>query len=165
MPFIEITVTVPKEIVSIEKVRQAIIDAQNRKTKQALTDLFKQTVQGWKTPPQFAAKRIDTTSQLGIRVYPTGQNTEQYGIVNAGSPSHIIRPRKAKMLRFQTGYRAGTKPRVLSSKAYERSGGFISTGLVHHPGFEAREFTQTIAKEHEPDFKKDMQEAIKNGSK
>lgn len=164
MPFIEINVTVPKEIINIDKVRQAIIDAQNGLTKPKLTALFKETVEGWKYPPSFSSTRVDNSSQLGIRVYPSGKNSDKWGLVNAGSPSHIIRPRKAKMLRFQSGYRAGTRPKVLRSQAYQRSGNFVSTGLVHHPGFEAREFTQTIADKHNPEFQQDMQDAIKKGA-
>lgn len=165
MPFIEITVTVPKEIVNTEKVRQAIIDAQNRKTKPGLVRLFGRTVDGWDHKPQFLARRIDTASQLGIRVYPGGPNAAQYAMVNQGARSHIIRPRRARMLRFQPGYRAGTKPRSLSSRHYVRSGGLITTGLVHHPGFEAREFTQTIADEHQSQFEQDMQDAIREGTR
>lgn len=164
MPFIEINVTVPKAIINVEKVRQAIIDAQNNVTKRKLTDLFKQTTEGWQDPPQFSSRRIDTSSQLGIRVYPSGKNADKWALVNEGARAHIIRPRRARLLRFQTGYKAGTKVRTLRSTAYQRSGKFVQTKLVHHPGFEAREFTQTIADEHEPEFNQDMQDAIKKGA-
>lgn len=163
MPLIEITVTVPDRIINVEGVRQAIIDAQNSLTKPKLTALFNQTIEGWRTPPYFTARREDTASQLGIRVYPDGPNAQQYALVNQGAGPHQIRPRKARMLRFQTGYRAGTRPRVLSSQAYQRFGDFRTAMVVNHPGFDAREFTQTIADEHEPEFNQDMQEAIARG--
>jgi hypothetical protein len=165
MPFISIKVSIPKEIVNVEKVRQAIIDAQNRKTKPALVQLFGQTVDGWKNRPEFRSRRVDTSSQLGIRVYPAGANADQYVLVNEGARPHIIRPRRARMLRFQPGYRAGTRPRSLHSSAFARSGQFVTAQMVHHPGFEAREFTQTIADEHESDFKSDMEQAIKDGTR
>lgn len=165
MSAIKITVTVPKEIVNIEKVRQAIIDAQNSKTKPALVRLFGQTVDGWHNRPDFRSRRVDTSSQLGVLVYPAGPNAKQWELVNAGARAHEIRPRHARMLRFQRGYRAGTKPRTLRSSAYARSGAFVTSRLVHHPGFEAREFTQTIADEHELDFASDMQQAISDATK
>lgn len=165
MPFIEITVTVPDKIVNVEKVRQAIIDAQERKTKPALIRLFGRTVEGWDNPPQFRSRRIDTASQLGIRVEPTGVNADQYSLVNQGSPRHIIRPRRARLLRFQPGYRAGTKPKSLSSTHYQRSGDLVTAHEVHHPGFQAREFTQTIADTHKSDFEQDMQQAIRDGTR
>ncbi len=165
MPFIEITVTVPKEIVNVEKVRQAIIDAQERKTKPALIRLFGRTVDGWDHRPQFVSRRIDTSSQLGIKVYPIGPNADQYSLVNQGSPRHVIRPRRARLLRFRPGYKAGTRPKSLSSTHYQRSGDLVTAREVHHPGFEAREFTQTIADEHKSDFEHDMQQAIADGKK
>lgn len=164
MPFISITVTVPKQIIDSEKVRRAIIDAQDNTTKQKLWNLFRQTTEGWRTRPAFQARREDTSSQLGILVYPAGAGADTYALVNEGSPPHEIRPRRARMLKFQTGYRAATAPRVLSSRAYVRSGAFVAAAVVHHPGFEAREFTQTIADEHEPEFRQDMQEAIARGA-
>lgn len=165
MPFIKISVQIPKEIVNVERVRQAIIDAQNSKTKPALTRLFGQTVEGWRNRPEFRSRRTDTSDQLGILVYAAGKNAEQYALVNNGARAHIIRPRRARMLRFQPGYRAGTKPRSLRSSAYTRSGDFVTAQMVHHPGFEAREFTQAIADEHEKDFKDDMEQAIRDGTK
>lgn len=165
MPFIEISVTVPKEIVNTERVRQAIVDAQNRITKPRLVQLFGMTVNGWHDRPDFRSKRIDTTSQLGIRVYPDGPNAPQYALVNQGARPHIIRPRRARLLRFQRGYKAGTKPHVLRSGAFARSGDIVTAHEVHHPGFEAREFTQAIADEHKSDFAKDMQDAIRDGTK
>lgn len=164
MPFIEITVTVPNRIINVEGVKQAIIDAQNRKTKPGLTGLFRQTVEGWNNPPYFSSRRHDTSDQLGIKVYPDGEWAPKYAMINEGARPHVIRPRRSRMLRFQTGYRAGTKPRVLSSQPYRRFGDRISVGIVHHPGFEAREFTQTIATEYDPTFQDDMQEAIRAGA-
>lgn len=165
MPFIKITVTVPKEIVNVERVRQAIIDAQERRTKPALVRLFGMTVDGWKTRPEFRSRRIDTTSQLGIRVYAAGAGADTYALVNGGARPHTIRPRRAPLLRFQRGYRAGTRPRRLQSSAYARSGEFVTALLVKHPGFEAREFTQTIADEHKSDFEHDMQDAIRQATR
>jgi hypothetical protein len=164
-PFIEIKVTVPKEIINVERVRRAIIDAQERRTKPALLKLFGMTVNGWHNRPAFRSRRIDSSSQLGIRVGPEGPDADQWILVNGGARPHIIRPRRARMLRFQPGYRAGTKRRVLQSQAYARSGDFVTAHEVHHPGFEAREFTNEIAEEHQADFEKDMQQAIQDATR
>lgn len=164
MPFITITVTVPKQVVNVDRVRQEIIDTQNRLTKQKLTQLFNQTTEGWRTRPSFASQREDTAGQLGILVYAAGQGADTYALVNEGARPHVIRPRHAKVLRFQRGYRAGTKPRTLRSQAFVRSPPWWNTLQVRHPGFEAREFTKTIADEHEPEFNQDMQDAIARGA-
>lgn len=165
MPFIKITVTVPKEIVNTERVRQAIISAQNSKTKPKLLRLFGRTVQGWDHPPTFLNRRVDTSSQLGIRVEASGPNADKYSLVSRGAKAHFIRPRRARMLRFQPGYTAGTHPRSLSSRHYQRSGGFVTSMQVRHPGFDAREFDQTIADEHRAEFEQDMRDAIRDGTK
>jgi hypothetical protein len=41
----------------------------------------------------------------------------------------------------------------------------VASHLVHHPGFDAREFSQTIADTHEPEFREDMQQAISEATK
>jgi hypothetical protein len=160
MPFIEITVTIPKQIISVERVRQAIIDAQNSRTVPKLKALFNQTVEGWDSAPNFQSHREDTSNQLGVRVYPAGQDADKWALVNTGARPHTIRARHAPRLRFQRGYRAGTRPRSLRSQAKQRFGDFVTPTVVAHPGFEAREFTQTIADEHADEFDRDMQDAI-----
>lgn len=149
----------------MERVRQEIISAQNTKTKPALQRLFGRTVDGWDHPPIFSGRRVDTASQLGVRVEATGPNADQYALVNGGARKHPIRPRRARLLRFQPGYTAGTRVRSLSSRHYVRSGGFVTAREIpRHPGFAAREFDQTVADEHQPDFERDMQQAIKDGT-
>lgn len=164
MPFIEITVTVPSSIMNAQRVVDEIRRTQDTVTALRLTQYFRQTVEGWKTPPGFAQQREDTSDQLGVKVYPIGGEAEKYALINAGARPHFIRPRRTNFLRFQTGYRAGTAPRVLRSRAYSRFGPMVGAAEVRHPGFEAREFTQTIADTHEPEFNKDMQDAITRGS-
>lgn len=96
-----------------------------------------------------------------MSVGPSGQHADQYALVNSGSPPHTIQAQRGGLLKFQRGYRASTSPRMLSSRAKHRFGGFVSTPLVHHPGFEAREFDTEIAELFKPIFEADMQEAMK----
>jgi len=71
------------------------------------------------------------------------------------------------LLRFRTGYVAKT----LARPARTVSGGGKTTGpevrakLVHHPGSEAREFSKTIAKDIEPDFKRVIENTFRRVSK
>lgn len=164
MPFVRINVRIPDRIVNVEGVRNEIIRVQNQSTAPNLKSLFRKTTEGWKSPPYFAARRIDTASQLGVFVHPEGPNQDKYELVNEGARPHEIRPRRARMLRFQTGYLAGTRPRIIGSQAYSRFGDFVRTGLVHHPGFEAREFDWAIAQEYGPHFDEEMQRAIARGA-
>lgn len=161
---IKMRVRVPKELLSSAKVVDEIARAQRQQTAPELKKLFKQTVDGWKTPPDFSQTQAIGPNRISISVFTSGPNAGKYALVNEGSPPHIIRPRRGGMLRFQTGYRAGTRPRMLSSRAYQRFGNYISTGIVHHPGFDARKFDETVAEEHGPQFEKDMQDAIKRAA-
>jgi len=97
-------------------------------------------------------------------IHSGGNNTEQYALVNAGARPHVIRPRHARILKFQRGYRAATRPRVIGSHAAARYGPVVTAQAVHHPGFEAREFDETIAKEYAPRFREDMRRALDEGA-
>jgi len=163
---ISITVSVPEVVLQSQFVREMILQKMQRKTAPDLQKMFKQTVQGWADPPNFLQRFRNSPSQVSATVWP-GQNTtggKKWAIVNAGSPRHVIRPRKARMLRFQPGYRASTRPRKLSSRAYTRYGPVIRTLSVQHPGFEAREFNKEIKEQYADTFVQDMQDAIRVAS-
>lgn len=166
MPVIEITVFAPRQVINVEAMRQAIIDKQNGETGPGIKQLFEQTTTGWRTPPDFSTRRADTASQLGIWIGPTGPNAPQYALVNAGAKPHPIFPRRAPRLRFWTGYTASTRPRVLRSQAYVRSGTYVSSaGVPMHPGFAAREFNKEIADQYRPRFAQEMNEAFAEGAR
>lgn len=159
---IQITVTVPEIVLNSSFVRQMIVQKMQTKTAPDLKRMFGLTVQGWQGKPNFLQKFTNRAGYVSTTVWPSQGNTEgkKYTIVNNGSGPHTIVPRKARLLRFQPGYRAGTRPRVLGSRAYSRFGNFVSSRGVHHPGFDAREFDAEIAEQYADTFAKDMQDAI-----
>jgi len=157
---IRVTVKVPKEILSSSFVRAEIEKMQRNKTGPELRKEFKKTVEGWATAPDFSQKFKNGTDAVSVTVWPTGTGAKIYNLVNLGSPSHTITPKGRGVLRFQTGYRAATSPRVIGSRGNSRFGNMISTNLVHHPGFSAREFDSTIAEQYADTFTADMQAAI-----
>jgi len=163
---ISITVTVPEIVLESGVVRHAIMQKMQHKTAPDLQRMFKGTVEGWKDQPNFLQKFKDAPAYLSTTVWPSRSNKagRTWALVNAGSPPHPITPKRARLLRFQVGYRAGTHPRVLRSRAYSRFGNYVSSLGVQHPGFEAREFTRTIAEEYTETFVKDMQEAVRVAS-
>lgn len=167
---IQIKVTVPKQILSVEAVMREIRNTMSTKTARELRDLFEKTTEGWSNTMNpssgFDEVRWNTQSHFGTRTNSVKVFTysKKYALVNDGAKPHTIVPRRARMLRFRTGYRAATKPRVISSQSPMRFGNTISTGAVNHPGFEGREFDETIAKEYGPTFEKDIQEAINRGA-
>lgn len=162
---VEMTVTVPELVISSDVIRGQIEQVLRNRTGPELRRLFKGTTDGWKNKPDFSQKFTNRTDFVSVRVWATGGNKRQYGIVNFGSRPHQIRPRRGGMLRFQPGYRAATRPRVLSSRSAQRFGDFIAARSVKHPGFEAREFDLTVAEKIAPGFAKDVQNAINIGAR
>lgn len=166
MPDIRISIKLPDPSkFSSQRFIDAIEKAQQDKIVPALKNLFRQTVEGWQNPPEFMSEKIRTPNSIGVRVFAGGPNAEKYALVVKGSPRHPIYPKNRGLLYFRPGYVPSTKPRVLSSRAYSRSGDYVSASKVDHPGFEAREFDQVIGEQHKPDFERDMQDAINDEAK
>lgn len=164
MPFIDIKITIPKEVFNDQDWRRRVIHVQDQKTGPELQKLFRKTVEGWQTKPRFYKRKHITTYQIGIIAHAAkDKEGEIYALVNNGAKPHIIRPRRRGFLRFQTGYRAASRPRFIGGGRKSRFGAFISTPMVRHPGFEAREFDSTIAEFYAPTFVKDMQETFRFG--
>ena len=162
---VSITVTVPDRIINDAAVRSEIKKALKQRTAPDLRRTFKKTVRGWKHKPVFSQKFTFRSHSLSTTVFASGPNKNQYAIVNFGSPSHRIEPKGGGLLRFRPGYRAGTRPRVLSSRSKQRSGAFVTARAVNHPGFDAREFDIAVSEDAEPRFESDIQNAIGDGAK
>lgn len=163
---IQVKVTAPEILLNSAVIIEKISQAQRQKTAPDLKKQFGKTVQGWKHPPDFSQKFIKRPGYISVTVWASGPNKKQYALVNYGSPAHTITPRRrGGILRFQRGYRAATRPKILSSRAPQRSGDYVTSYAVHHPGFEPREFDLAVAEEIALRFAEDMQEAISIGAR
>lgn len=100
---------------------------------------FDLTVKTWKRKPAFVVN-------LTERSVSVGTDNAVYGYVDEGTPPHLIRPKKAKALRFYAGgFRAKTAPNVLHAKKGKAAATNLTyTQVVHHPGTKARNFTTLI---------------------
>jgi hypothetical protein len=104
---------------------------------------FLSTVSTWSHKPSFRTEEPHSEGHAIVGSVST--RDEVYATVNAGAKPHVIRPRRARKLRFQRGYRAKTRPRTLASYAGGPYGPEVCTEVVHHPGFEPRAFSETVA--------------------
>ena len=163
---VSIQLTVPDQILNPQNVIDEIAKTQRNKTAPEVQRLFKQTVVGWQNPPTFSHRQKIAASEIGVTIYTAfGRNVDQYALVNAGAPPHEIHPiNPGGWLRFQRGYHSSTRPRVLSSRAYQRYGPYSKAVSVDHPGFKAREFDQEIADQYTDTFRNDMQDAVNRGA-
>jgi hypothetical protein len=121
--------------------------------------LYEKTVRTWTTQVRFIVRK----TKLGRSVYTLSRT---YRYVDRGTKPHIIAPRRAKVLRFSSRYKAKTKPRVITSTAGGASGAAVFTPKpVRHPGTEPRDFTLTIhermRKKHAKNMRKRMKELFK----
>lgn len=123
---------------------------------------FKKTVATWSKKPKF------TTFQKGLRgfdlVLEVGTDNTIYGYVNEGTEPHEIKPKRAKMLRFKSRYRAKTTPGTVRSRQGGASGDDVFSQGVQHPGTEPRDFTGRIEKRQGPKFRRRVRGAIKRGA-
>lgn len=131
----------------IEKGVRAALDT----AKDGVLDDFEATTQGWEHNVAFTA----TAERDG---YTVGTDDEIYGYVDQGTRPHVIVG--APVLRFQSGYKPKTAPRVIGSGGGGATGGIVYTRRVNHPGTEAREFSQTIAEKWQRELPLLINEAL-----
>lgn len=158
---ISVVLKVPQKILDSREVIRSIENAQKTRTAPDVKRLFGKTTNGWINKPSWQHKQTTTRDRIGVEIYSTGPNSDQYALVNAGAgPHRIDATNSSGFLRFQPGYRSSTRPRILASHAYSRFGNYISARSVSHPGFKAREFDQAIADHYRKTFADDMQDAV-----
>lgn len=119
---------------------------------------YKATTATWETPVEFET----IISLRGSRAeFLVGTSSKIYEYVDKGTRPHVILPKRAKMLRFQGGYRAKTTPGVIGSTAGGASGNIVYSRGVMHPGTKARRFSELINKKNESKFKDEMHKAMR----
>lgn len=157
---IKVTVSLPKQKFGNKKWLDEIARVQRQTSVPRLRKLFQQTVFGWSKKPDFGWTQIRSSDSMSIQMYAQGPNADIWNLVDSGSPAHDIRPRKGGLLSFRPGYRSATKPgQLMSGRAY-RSGKQVAAMIVHHPGFQARDFTKLIAEAYENPYINDIQDAV-----
>jgi len=122
-------------------------------------DDFKSTVETWEKKPEF-------TVHVTKYTFTISTVDEIYGMVNDGTPPHVIRPRKpGGVLAFKAAYKPKTIPNFIGSKPGGGSGETVFVKEVNHPGTVARNFVETIRKKTKPIFAELLQEAMSKGAK
>ncbi len=92
-----------------------------------------------------------------------GTDDEIYGYVDKGTRPHWIFPKKAKVLRFQSGYRPKSEPGMLSSSNGGAFGDTVYSHGVFHPGTKARKFSENLRKRWQKIIAKRIQDAVRRG--
>lgn len=77
-----------------------------------------------------------------------------------GTRPHIIVPRRARVLRFQSGYRRKVTKGKIGRRSGGASGNTVFARIVRHPGQQGTDLDKTIAKKWQPQLETRVVKAI-----
>lgn len=124
----------------------------------------RKVVREWTHRPGFRQQKYKNPNVYSIKLVPTGRYATIWYYVDRGTKPHDIAAVNVPLLKFQSGYSARTAPAAKFAQGTgQKFGSWVSKQVVHHPGTEAREFTQTWIDELEPPFPDRIQAAIQSG--
>jgi len=146
----------------VDKVRLELLNALRAQGKEIVAD-YNQTVQTWRNKPAFETAISLAGGDASVLVTPDGPNRQQFEYVDKGTRPHIIRPRRARKLRFKSVYRAKTQPGVIGSGPGGASGEDVYRDFVNPPGTEARRFSEIIEQRRRKRFQGAMVDAMQRG--
>jgi len=149
-----------------KEIRQAM----DKKVKPALIKSFENVVANWKSDVGFAARTYVRRDSITVYVFPTGKDKMIWIYVDQGTKPHPIFPKKpGGVLAFQGGTYV---PKTLAKPARTVYGGGtvknpkpVFAKSVQHPGSEARGFTKQIAKDIQPEFKREVENAFRRAAR
>lgn len=151
---------IPKGKFDSDLLEDEIRSAMENKARPELRAEFYKTVDAWDTKVYFRGTiRHIRGSSLRLLIAPYGSGRSLYELVARGARPHVIEPRYASALRFQSGYRSASEVRWIGSRKKQRSGNWVHTQRVNHPGFEARDWDYEIADRYAPRFVELMRDA------
>lgn len=143
-----------KAIIDVARHRAAINEVLNVAAHDVRDDFLK-TVATWEHEVTFAIEAPDDY----VRTVSTADTI--YGMLNAGTPEHLIFPRNGGLLRFNTPFQAKTVPQSINSGPGSVGAQTVYSRGVIHPGTKARDWDITIALKWLDIFPKRMQAAIR----
>lgn len=114
------------------------------------------TVSTWRQKPMFKRNENHSGNNWSGEV---GTNDKIYGYIEEGVKGRIIRARRGHMLRFYPSW-PKTIPRWLGSGPGGTYGKPIFRRMVRWPGIRARHFSEANAKDVEPKFQKNVNDAL-----
>jgi len=137
---------------------------------QLLLAKHEEAVSRWSEQPRFVMTTTIAPKLMIVEVTPTGPFAVRWPWIDKGTGTHgpkkapyIIQPKQpGGRLVFQTGYSAKTSP-IANSNAGDgsRSGPWVSTQLVIHPGIPPRNFTKKFIEDLMPEFRRIMNNAFR----
>lgn len=146
---------VPKRLIDTDKLNAGLERALDTAAKAGLREL-KSITRTWDHKPMFTvqATRFTRTIRTSDRIF---------NIVDQGAKPHTIKAKNPSVgfLQFQRGYHPKTAPRILDSQRGGSFGPFVRKKVVHHPGFEGRDFSGAMADYMQKELEKQVEEQMR----
>lgn len=119
----------------------------------ALKD-FQKTTATWRNQPDWTIKeRADGAT--------VSTDNDVWNMLDKGTRAHRIVARKAKRLRFSSGFSAKTRPGFVGSQSGGSSGGPVFAQSVQHPGTTARGWSKLIGAKYRAQLQRYIEKRIK----
>lgn len=148
---------IPKRVfIDVNAYAEAIEEALDQTAQESKAD-YEKTTRTWQTQVNFTINKTKYGRSIGTR-------NKIYGYVDQGTEPHIIRPRRAKRLRFATGGTPKTRINTIASYKGKRGTNWRTAMQVNHPGTKARNFTAVINTRNKRRLPKNMRAALKKAA-
>lgn len=112
----------------------------------------------WKHTVTFYERPVSGAQSSGVDV---GTDDKPYGWTDRGTKPHLIKPKKAKKLAFNSKFKPKTKVNTLSSSAGKSAPPVAFAMVVHHPGTKARGFSKLVLKRSRARFQGNVDKAVR----
>ena len=148
------------------KVRLEILNALRAEGRVVEKELEK-TVRNFRgARPGFESLIGLTTKEATVLTGPTGtvKAVQKWKWLDEGTRPHVIRAKRAPLLRYRLGYNRGTRPGTLTTRgSYYVGASWRSARLVHHPGTKPVGWSPLVQKRRKKPFIKRMNTAVRVG--
>jgi hypothetical protein len=127
-----------------------------------------EVVKEWESDVSFAAKKVVKPDSISVYVFPTGADKLVWIYVDRGTKPHTITARNAPRLAFMAGVYV---PKTLPGAVVVGGGGYVKDPTlarpksVEHPGSEPRGFSQAIAEDNRPFFRREVENAFRRAAR
>lgn len=150
--------------------QKAVLDtlqAEMEKFAPFLVKDFEKTTVNWEgEKPTFTPVLRVEPGMLRLQIRVTGpqKGRDKWKWINAGTRPHKILPKRAKRLKFQTGYQAGSTPGKTFTTRHQATGEVVFSKGVNHPGNAPRNWSEIIVKENQRPFERWMTAAMQRAA-
>jgi hypothetical protein len=155
-----------------DEIEKEILKELKKSIRPALVKRFRAVIADW-TPehrPNFRTVIKVTRQAIELFIRVVGKNAKIWQFVSRGTsgPYQIPTTPPAKsvdgLLHYRVIYDARTQPRgKFSQGSGKKTGAWVTPAVVMHPGVTAREFEEVIAEQFTPEFRRNLENAMRRG--